>query len=52
MFDWYIRNAPIKRKLALAFGAVGVVAAVAMLAVWWRETAIAQRWRIPRTGTP
>ncbi|WP_207210732.1 methyl-accepting chemotaxis protein [Lichenibacterium minor] len=42
MFDWYIRNAPIKRKLALAFGAVGVVAAVAMLAVWWRETAIAQ----------
>ncbi len=41
MFDWYIRNAPIKRKLALAFGAVGLVAALATTVIWWQETTIA-----------
>ena len=41
MLDWYIKDAPIKRKLTLAFGAIGAVAALGLLAIWWRETAIA-----------
>ena len=41
MLDWYIKNAPIKRKLALAFAAIGGAAALGLVAIWWRETAIA-----------
>ena len=41
MLDRYIKNAPIKRKLALAFAAIGGAAALGLVAIWWRETAIA-----------
>jgi methyl-accepting chemotaxis protein len=41
VFSWYIRNAPIRLKLTLAFGIIGTVSALAMLGVWWRATMIA-----------
>ncbi|MGI3900995.1 MAG: methyl-accepting chemotaxis protein [Janthinobacterium lividum] len=40
MFSWYVRDAPIKRKLLLAFGLVGVVAALATAAVGWQQSAL------------
>ena len=47
MFDWYIRKAPIKQKLSLAFGAVGAVAVGTTAAIWWQETAIASTLQDP-----
>ena len=47
VFDWYIRKAPIKRKLSLAFGAVGAVAVGTTAAIWWQESAIAATLQDP-----
>ncbi|RYB06395.1 methyl-accepting chemotaxis protein [Lichenibacterium ramalinae] len=47
MFDWYIRKVPIKHKLALAFGTIGVVAVGVTAAVWWREITIASTLQDP-----
>ena len=41
MFNWYIKDAPIKRKLTLAFGTIGAVAVIGLLWIWWEQTALA-----------
>ncbi len=47
MFSWYIKDVPIKHKLRIAFGLVGVVAAAATLVIWWQQLALAQTLNDP-----
>ncbi len=48
MLTWYVKNAPIKRKLTLGFAALGLVACAGMATIWWQAATIAATLKDPQ----